>query len=351
MSQVTMKHVAQIAGVSQQTVSRIINHKDSLVTEKTRERVLKITRDLNYQPNHFAQSLKTGRTNLIGVATMGSLFGNFDNRYASQVYHGISEYLASHNYQLVFQNAQEIASGPVYLKLAESNLVDGIIFLLYSFQVDLFEKEMVPLLTDKGIPHVGIHSLREKSNFTMVGLDCVAGGILAGEHLIKCGYTSLGCVCIREYRHQNDLFLGFKSACEDNHVELPEHFIYEPESPNAWTGYALAEEMLASGQPLPRALFVAEDEVALGMMKKFREVGLRVPEDMAIVGFGTDEQQKFSLHELTSVGQPSMQKGKRAAELLLDQVEGNGPREIRQTIFKPELVVRKSCGFSQHIGD
>lgn len=349
MTKVTLKDIAGQVGISQQTVSKVLNQRNFTVSDATRKKILAAARRLNYKPNLFARSLKTGRTNMIGITTMGSSLGRFDMPYAARVYQGIADFFAPHSYKLIFQNLQELVKRDNRLGLAENRVVDGLIFLLFSHEVGPFKKNQAPVLDRLGIPYVAVHSLADDFGFNSVGLDGTRGGALAAEHLVEHGYHTaggIGCVTTPVTNiHCMALIEGFKKGLGRHRVTMQAEHIYEVKSVQTQVGYQLGKDLAAGKAPLPRALFVIDDEIVYGLEKGLAEAGIRVPEDVALIGFGDRFSQDYFLGNITSVEQPALEKGYQAAELLYEQLPGTGDTKEHRTIINtPKLIIRKSCG-------
>jgi LacI family transcriptional regulator len=263
VTKVTLKDIADKVGISQQTVSKVLNKRNFTVSATTKKKILTTARKLNYRPNVFAQVLKTGRTNMIGIATMGSSLGRFDMPYAARVYQGISDYYAKHNYKLIFRNLDELVNKDRGLSLAENRAVDGLIFLLFSHEVGPFKKKQAPVLNKLGIPYVVIHSLGQDFGFNSVGLDTVRGGGLAAEHLLEHGYHTAGGIgCVKTpvtNIHCTAMLKGFRQGLARHKVKINPKHVFEIPRVETRLGYQLAKGMVSRKAALPRALFVIDD--------------------------------------------------------------------------------------------
>jgi len=339
-----MKELAKKAGISRTAVSMILNDKEIAVKDSTREKIKKLALEFNYQPNHYAQSLKTGKTNCIGITTTGMKSWVFNHSYSALVYEGISLGFAENQYQLTFQRFNNL-NVPVYKDLVERRSVDGLIFLLYSRDLDLFKEETAHDLEKARMPYVVIHSTTDQIGNYSIGLDSTLGGMRATEHLIEHGYGKIGCVRLsRAIKHTTNLYEGYTAALNKHGIEVNKELIFEAERTASSFGSKLAEKMIQDGK-LPEALFVVDDDLALEMMKKFNEAGIKVPEDIALIGFGNDDRKVVEYADLTTVIQPAINKGVKAGELLLQQIEHpENFEKVNHFVFSPELAIRKSCG-------
>jgi LacI family transcriptional regulator len=348
---ISMKTIAEKAGVSRPTVSEILNHKPNRagsvrISNATREKVIKIARELNFQPNYFAQSLKTGKTHIIGVTTMSGTLQQFNNPYIGHVYKGIGNNFLASDYKLIFQNFDELSRSDMLRKWVSGGLVDGLILLLFSYEWEYFKKDKLAALQETGIPLVVIHSNQEDLGIPAVGTDCIRGGRTAVLHLIGHGYETIGFVGYKGYlAHCDNLLAGYKQAMRENGWALAEDFIYLSDGMGLEDGYRLAADLITGGKKLPRALVVAEEKIALGMIKRFGEAGVRIPEVIALIGFGNLYHEALDVTGLTVITQPAEEKGKMAAALLTLLIDQEKPvLDVNLHIIEPKLMIRTSCG-------
>lgn len=351
MKPVSMKMIAEKAGVSRPTVSEILSNNPKKsgtvrISDATRERVLKIVKELNYRPNYLAQALKARKTNLIGVTTMGGVLIQFNEPYISEVYEGIGNHLYSTHYKLVFQNFSELTDTDPLRELVAGRLVDGVIFLIFSNEIEEFRRDKLPAVKQTGIPFVVIHSIQEDLGVPATGVDCVHGGYMGTKHLLEHGYKTIGFVNYRGvFLHGQNLYKGYTQALHEYSVPLNSDQVYGVEGVSYSDGYQLASSLVEQRAALPRAFFVVEEKIAFGMIKKFTEAGVRVPDDVAVVGFGNIRSDALELSGLTAITQPAGQKGQLAAEMLVRMIEQpETQKELGLKLLIPELVIRTSCG-------
>jgi LacI family transcriptional regulator len=351
MGKVTLSEIARRAGISTPSVSMILNKKPYAVTTETRERVFRIARELDYQPNYFARSLRSRRTDIIGISGIWKNFtGLFSQPYLLEVFDGIRGHLNRHNKKIVFQEFGQEDIFDQSFKLAKSKMIDGVIFVLFSGEIKNFMEEQVRQFKEAKIAFVLIHSLQEPLAFPNIGLDCVQGGFMATEHLIQHGYRTIGCVKIpSQHKHSENLFTGYQAALRNYNVPFDSSFVYECESLTIQQGYQIGRAILDKKGDRPCSLFVTDDLLAYGMIKKFNEKGIRVPQDIALISFGdyANPYHELLSTKLTTIRQPGREKGEKAAEVLLSILEHPDNMEIELAkIFTPSLTIRESCGCS-----
>jgi len=353
MKKITMTQIARLAGVSQPVVSSVINNSPyNRPSPQTREKILKIIRKYNFQPNLTAQSLKKGKTNSIGVTTGGANFVRvFAHPYMSRIYAGIAAGLENTNYRLVFCHFKQIVTSTDALQLASSRFADGIIYILLSVYLKQFKKDKIVEEYNKlGIPYVIIHSLQQDLGANSIGLDCVYGGMVATEHLIQHGYADQGGIGFVQVNsnipHINNLFKGYKKALKKHNIKFKAKFVYLAHGFHYSAGEEVVKQILQN-KVLPRALLVSGSGLTFTLMKGLKKAGINVPDDIAIVGFDEYPMAEFVEPQITYIEQPAFQKGREATLLLLKLIEAKEKRKKESNLnvyLKPRLIIGKSCG-------
>jgi len=322
--------VAKKSGLSVVTVSRVLNNAPS-VREKNRQKVLQAMKELNYLPHSAARSLALGRTGVIGL-----ILGTLQDSVFEGIVKEVNDQLEERGFFLALSiddyRKRRREGGTNYL--FQKDRVDGVI-LLSSMLEDAYVRE----LKAKGIPFVLIDNHNPESEATMVQVDNYEGGYLAGRHLLELGHRQIGYIYGPERmlsaRERKD---GFLKALADEGVE-----------PTAATrggfaikdGYRAAKEWIASGVKLT-AVAAADDFMALGAMQAYQDAGLRVPQDISVIGYD-DQDFAGEIHpSLTTVKQPTSELGREAVKRLIAIIggEANDTRELIK--LKPKLIVRKS---------
>jgi LacI family transcriptional regulator len=341
-----MSDVAKKAGISRKYVSGILNDNASVwVSQKTRERVKKIARELNYRPNHFARSLKTGKTYSIGL--MGSLSIVDVSAYCfAKTTWGVETELAEARsaYSLIMFGANFQDSEEKSRELIERRMVDGLIFMILSPDLEKFNRTLVPLLRRINTPFVVVHSTSAELPYHNVGLDSRRAGYLAAEHFIRRGFESSG-FFLRDDRNPQimEMLEGFKKAWTAGGRAWSDLQIIRPQPSQDQELHDGAYNAVAVPGPLPRALFFPEDASAYAAIDAYAARGVRVPQDLAVIGCD-DEIIPYVKMRLTSVHHPFAEKGREAVKMLTGILDGKDRGKVRQVILKPHLVVRETCG-------
>jgi DNA-binding LacI/PurR family transcriptional regulator len=316
----TIYDVAKHAGVSITTVSRMLNAPDK-VNSKTRDRVLAAIDELSFIPKAEARARAMQHTGRIGVISPFFTAPSFIQRLR-----GVAETLSPENYELVIYTVDSNDHFQGYLSgLPLTGNLDGLIIL--SLPVD---EDQVHRLIDHGLPTVLIEYPHPKLN--CVEIDDVEGGHMAASYLLEKGHRRiafLGDTDLPEYSiHPVSLRLrGFRRALKEARIKLPDTFVrlapYSQEQTRK-----VAKELLNLPEP-PTAIFAATDFQALGVLKAARQLGFKVPEQLAVIGF--DDLDVAEYFDLTTISQHLDESGRLAVELLLTQIESPSrpPRHVR----------------------
>jgi LacI family transcriptional regulator len=332
---VGVKDIAVAAGVSLGTVSNVLNHPDR-VSERTRARVEKVMAELGFVPNESARQLRAGRSRTLAYVVLDAT-----NPFFTDVARGVEEIVADRDLSLFMCNSDNRADRErVYLTRLEEQRVAGV--LLTPVDPD---SPVLDQISGRGTPIVIVDRTRSGQTHCSVAVDDLLGGRLALEHLLDLGHERMAFIggpsTIGQVR---DRHAGALAACTD--AGLDESHLTRIDT----AGLTVGEGRLAAQRLLgipssrrPTAAFCANDLLALGLLQQCVTSGVRVPDDLAIVGYDDIEYAGAAAVPLTSVRQPRLQLGRTAADLLLDEVAN--PDHLHQQItFTPELVARASTG-------
>jgi LacI family transcriptional regulator len=342
MKEITIKDIARIAKVSHTTVSRALNDK-SRIRSETKEKILAIARELNYRPNFIARSLVMKRTK-----TLGLVITNIANPFYPELAQGVEKTATKLGYNIILCSTQsDISTEKKYIEMLRSKEVDGIIFSSAHREdpniVALAEEDFPIILVNRRTDHPLV---REKVDY--VGVDNVWGGFLAVEHLIRLGHkrtgmiggTSESSVALERLEGGGRAFRMYGMEQRDEYL-LEGNFLKK-------SGYQRGKQLIKMEEP-PTAVFATNDYMALGVYQAILEEGFRIPEDMALIGFNDIEFCSMKGIELTTIGQKKFEMGAIAVEMLVERIEKNERRPFSKEVFlKPELIIRKTCGF--HLG-
>lgn len=335
-----LEDIARKAGVSRATVSRVINN-TPYVSEATRDRVMKVIRAENFQPDPAARALVTRRTDIIGVVlpTPENVFFT-DNNYFTQILAGISRETTSRDYAMLLWLG-EVADNDERLmqRVSNSRLMDGLITVSLMHEHPLFHR-----LMNLNMPMVMIdRPLQYSDRLNYVTIDNVAAGEAVTNHLIGLGRRRIAHITgDMGLADAHDRLQGYKNALKYAGLRVDPALIVQSRF-NRQYGYEAARKLLAKRPGAPDAIFAAGDTIALGVLQAAREAGLRVPQDLAVVGFDDIDVAAQAYPPLSTMRQPVQDKGATAARLLIDLIQ-NKVEEPQHILLNTELVVRESCG-------
>ncbi|MBX3080917.1 MAG: LacI family DNA-binding transcriptional regulator [Anaerolineae bacterium] len=337
MKRLTLDEIGHLAGVSRATVSRVINNYPH-ITPEVRERVQKVITQTGYQPNVIARSLASNRSTIIGLVIPSDALTIFTDPYFPSLIQGITQSTNQLNLTLslfLFHSMEEEIR--TARSILNTGLLDGVIIT-----ADRREDSFVSSVLKHGLPFVVIGRPELVGDIPFVNVDNVSGAQLATEHLIAHGRRRVATIRSVSNTAGEDRFIGFQNALRNHSIKLDPRLV-------AYGDFSLESGYVAMQQLLPAkpdAVFIASDTMALGAQRAIREAGLRIPDDVAIVGFDDLPPSVHAEPQLTTVRQPVRQMGSTAVELLNNIVNGihDSPAQI---ILPVELIVRASCG-SEH---
>ena len=331
---ITQVDVAQLAGVSRALVSQILNNNTTLVIpQETRTRVQSAMHELGYVPDRAAQSLRTRKT-----YTIASIIPDITNPFYPAFQRGIQDVTREHNYELIMYNTDGDFEQERRCLLSAQGRVDGVIAVLFRVSnTDLLA------LAESGMAIVRIGGIGPMSPpIDHLDVNDEAAAYTAVSYLISRGYTRIGMLAGQEGTPPHLLRIaGYRRALAEHHLPLDEILIQDGDF-NEDGGYRGMQALLKL-TPRPSAVFAANDLMAIGALKAIREAGLRVPEDIAIVGYDDIPAANQVFPRLTTISQFQDALGRRAAEMLFERLSGDGPPEGRYESHPFELVVRESA--------
>ncbi len=339
---VTLADIATAASVTSMTVSRVINS-SGYVHAETRERVLRVAREMNYRRNGLARGLKRQCTE-----TVGMVIGDIANPFAAELTRGVREVLEKQGYTLFICISEHIAREDVeaFDALADHR-ADGIIV---ATRASRSGNERLEELIDSGLPVSLIGREFHHAHADLVTADHLKGGYEATRHLIELGHKRIGFIGVsltqglrlRRFQGYLEALKEFDLGIEDGLVaggrELAEQM----------PGYA-TEEMGYDGmlkllelKTRPTAVFARNDFTAMGALNAIKRAGLRVPEDIAVIGYDDIPLASHTSPALTTVRQPTREQGRAAAEFLLRRIAGDREQPREEKTFACELIIRES---------
>lgn len=330
--QAKIKDVAKMAGVSVTTVSRVLNG-EKYVKDEIRKKVNHAIEHLGYAPSHIARSLVLKKTNLIGV-----IVPDLTSSFYSTILSSIEEAASSNGYNLLVCNIiEDIDKELKYLNVFQEMRVEGIIIMH-----EKINEEIRALIHKMNIPVVFSSVKPVDQDFTSIIVDDYKAAYDATQYLIELGHDTIGFIGgdLRDVTSGQNRYSGYRNALTDHAIKIVYEYIrfgdYKVKS-----GYELMKELL-NNKVRPSAVFAVSDDMAIGAMNCICDHGLRIPEDISVIGFDGSQITDLVRPRLTSMEQPIHHMGKITMETLLQQIASDdGPKG--DIILPHELVVRESC--------
>jgi len=328
----TIKDIARMLKISTSTVSRALRDATD-VSKETKNAVKALSEELNYQPNKFALSLQQKQTHTIGV-----IVPNLDYVLATMV-KGIDEVALEAGYTvMVCQSNESFGREIVNTRRLLESLVDGFIISVSSETkvFDHFKK-----IQEKNIPMVMFDRLITDLNIPSVRLDNKDGGVQATEHLLEQGYRRIAILAgPKNLGISNERLDGYLAALKKYKIKVDPDLIIHCDF-NQDYAYIATKELL-SMKKRPDAIFTISDRMAIGAMLAIKEKGLKMPNDIGLVGFNNEPITSLVTPGISSVDQPAFELGKMAAKLFIETMHNNDDMSHVEEVLKPKLHVRES---------
>ncbi|QGH36105.1 substrate-binding domain-containing protein [Gracilibacillus salitolerans] len=329
---VTIADVAEKAGVSKTTVSRILNGNYDHNTPETIKTVLKVVKELEYRPNALAKGLKSMKTNVIGI-----VLSNFRNEFWFNVLEGVEDTCKDEGYNLMICNSDgDPKLEEQYIKEFQMRQVDGIVINPTVRNQPLYEK----LVTDK-YPMVVINRKIPGLHANNVVVDNIKGGYMAANHLLENGREHILAIT---YKNENistwqERIKGYQEALISN--GLTEDSFYLLEIENIRVANKQIKEYLLDN-PMIDGVFSTNNMLTLELIEALKKLDKKVPSEVGIVGYDDTIWSKHIHPPLTTIKQPAYDIGKESAKLLIREIKSKELTTIKNIIFQPELVARES---------
>ena len=334
----TMKSIAALAGVSSATVSRVFNPDlEKLVKPEVKAKIMKISQREGFYPNLQAQYLAGIPVNAVGIVLPNSSFF-INSYYITENIRGITEEAERAGYYIMFFATHQKLSEFNYMKIFNSKAVGGFILM----NTGDIEKETIHELSRANIPFVVINNYFKGMPLNYVDADNIKGAYQAVKYLISKGHTKIA--CIRGHtgsRNSDDRVKGYLQALKEHRIPVKKDFICIGDFMET-RGKEAAEKLLQLTQR-PTAIFACNDEMALGASHAVIERGLKIPEDIAIIGFDDSRIASIITPSLSTVRQPVYDMGMEATKILVEKMK-NPRMKPRKKIFHSTLIIRKSSG-------
>jgi len=333
----TIKDIAKMAKVSSTAVSLALNDRPR-IGQETRKRILRIAKELNYQPNFVARSLVMKRSHTIGL-----IITTIMNPFYPELAKGIEDKAMELGYNIILSSTNyDLKLEKYCINMLRSKGVDGIIFS----SVEANDPNIKPLIEDH-FPFILVNRrirnrlLNKKVDYIV--LDNFSGGYMATEHLYKLGHRQIGIIAgSLNTSTAVERTEGAKKLLKDYGLKLDTHLMAECNFSKELAYHATKKFL--SMKSHPTAIFAENDYMALGAWEAILDSGLKIPENMALVGFDDIALTALKGIEITTVSQKKYEMGSLAVKILIDKLKNETPTMVNQIILEPELIIRNSCG-------
>lgn len=333
---VTIKDVARAAGVSITTVSNVLNDRTDSMSESTLQRITQVMQELNYRPNALARGLVTRRT-----ATIGVVIAEIETPLFLHALNTIEPIARSAGYTVLMTKARDPQEEYEVFHVLLEKRVDGLIFLSVS---ELANADYVPELKRLRVPTVLVNRATTYDGLDQIDWDDTAGVAEAVEHLIGLGHRRIAHLCGPARRQSGaNRLRGYRTTLERHSIEYRPEYVCPGDytlSMDSWRDSTLG---LLGLSPRPTAIIASDDIVAATAIKTIQQAGLRVPDDVAIVGIDDQHFCTYLNPALTTIRLPILEAGKRAVKTVLERISGKRT-ESEHIVLPCSLIIRESCG-------
>ena len=333
---ITLKKMAQLLEVSTSTVSRALNnHPD--ISEETSERVKKLAKKLNYMPNIFAKGFRKHKTNIIGV-----IVPSITHYFTTTIVRGIIEEASIQGYRVIISesNNDVIKQQEMFNTMIQFG-VDGILASLTKMTKKI--DHILPIINT--VPLILIDKVSDKIPCTQITINDEEAAFNAIEHLINIGKKRIAIIKEREYSYTSEKrYAGYLRALKEHNIVIDEKIIISVDDISLKQGRRMTN-LLLSIKKKPDAIFAITDSAAIGVIQTLKKYNIKIPEEIAVVGFSNSINSTIIEPMLTTVNQPGNLIGKTAIKYLIKEIENEDENDItlnKTIVVKTELIVRES---------
>ena len=339
MKKVSLADVAKSLGVSKTLVSLVLNDRgdEKGINKGTQQRVRDKVKELNYKPNQFARGLRIGKSNTIGLVV-----ADISNSFYAKMCRSIEDHCTANGYNLIICSSDENPEKESELiQMLIDRQVDGLIISTTqknNSDINLLKKNSFPfVLIDRNIPKID-------TNYVIVDNKKGAKNVI--NHLIKLGNKKIGHLTISPSHLSSlkDRTAGYKEALKENGIRVDNSLIREISFENIKEDvHRELKELLSPPQSI-NSLFVANNNIAVACLESFKEMNIRIPQDVALVSFDDIDAFKLCYPPVTAVAQPIVQMGKEAVNIIINEIKSEGAVAPQQILLPTHLEIRRSCG-------
>ena len=337
----TIYDIAKKLNITAATVSRALNNNPK-ISKSTKEIVLRTAAEMNYEQNKLAQALKNGKSFNVGV-----IVSRIDSNFFASIIRGIEEELFNHGYHVIIcqtNNNENMEAENINTLLNAQ--VDGILMSISNINID--KNDAFKRILNKKIPLLFFDRKKSIPGISSITIDDFSAGYKATQHLIDEGCKRISHLTVdRNFEIFRDRFLGYQKALSDNNILFDESLVIETKS-NIEAGKDAAKKLLKLKNP-PDAIFSSSDFSALGAIQEIKTQGIKIPQDICVVGFSNEPFTKFMELSISSIDQSPIEMGKTTARVFIEQVKNKEKHIEQKVVLDPTLIVRKSSSRKEKI--
>jgi len=337
MKKVSLKDIATEAGVSTALVSYVLTNKEkeARVGEEIAKKIRAIAHKLNYQPNHIARSLKSGRS-----FTIGLIVADISNPFFGNIARTIEDEAKRNNYTVIFGSSDEnVDKSGDLINVLLNRQVDGLIITPTEGS-----EEQISQLKAQKVPFVLIDRFFPEIEASHIAVNNYEAAYHAVSHLVKTGRKRIGMVAYKtSLHHIGERKRGYKEALLAHHMTSGNTLLKSARYSHLAADIRLSIDQLLSGRHPADAIFFATNSLAIEGLKYINSLGIRIPDQLAVITFDESEALDLFYSPVTFVRQPILEMGKAAVRVLLEEIKDN-KKEIEHICIDTSLVIRKSCG-------
>jgi DNA-binding LacI/PurR family transcriptional regulator len=341
-ARVTSQQVAKQAGVSRTTVSFILNDVPGVkFPQETKDRVFTAAEELGYVPDAAARTLASGKTYTVGLVLRQTEHLKVDS-FISQAIYGLNEVCNRYGFRILIESADDINRVGTYSSLVRAKKIDGVVVL----NARMDDKQLYELV-DEGFPTVLIGSVGHPKEYAVVHESRAEQGV---EHLVSLGHKRIAHITLAplsDHSVSYERLLSYRRVLEGAGLNVGEELVRFGNY-TAKSGFEAMQDLLRV-KPYPTAVFAGNDTVAVGVMAAIQQKSLRIPRDIAVVGYDDIPIAAYTSPPLTTVRLPAVEPGRIAGDMVISLVRGEEPKE-RVVRLETELIIRESCGAKMGTG-
>jgi LacI family transcriptional regulator len=336
MGKLNIDQVAELAFVSRSVVSRVLNNRPN-VSDDAKERVLDVVEKYNYQPSTVARSLATSRNYEIGILSPRRCDEALGNGFWSLLHLGIFEECIQKGYFLTLSPISTDKDATINEHILDDKRLDGYILLTQEITDFLVNK-----INERNIPMIMVGHDEQSKELSSIDVNNFSGMYKATNHLIELGHSQIGAIMADPHlKESTDRIKGYRQALNDALITPPEEYL-SVGNYSQHHGYQAMKKWIDEGLEITAAVCMG-DTLAMGALLALHQADIAVPEDFSIVGFDDLPFAQYTIPPLTTVKQPIYEKGKCAANLIVNQIENNNENIVHENL-DPSLIIRESTG-------